>query len=228
MELYDALFADQELDDLVLEIELKPDGPLYAARARLWEGQYQDAATLAAGKGEPWSSFIVSAARIKGGLSAQRTLAFVADNPDFESRMRLWAFTALRKTGYQPTALQSADVMGLVLEVPMEDSEDALATYADGSSRLLGYAGNIVIREPADDTRSLVDDVLAKAQPLLAVPPAPRSRRPLPADKVRFTALSAMGLHTIDVPWSDVEPPGRYADLFTAAAKLLGRITAMA
>ncbi|MGH7294108.1 MAG: hypothetical protein ACRELB_04210, partial [Polyangiaceae bacterium] len=109
MELYDLLFGDQELDALVLDMELPVDTPLYAARARLWEGQYQDAATLAAGKGEPWSSFIVSAARLKGGLSAQRTLVYVADHPDFETRVKLWAFTALRKTGYQPTALQGSD-----------------------------------------------------------------------------------------------------------------------
>jgi hypothetical protein len=226
MELYDSLFADQELDELVLETDLDPDGPLYAARARLWEGQYQDAATLAAGKGEPWSSFIVSAARLKGGLSAQRTLVYVADNPDFETRVRLWAFTALRKTGYQATALQGADVLGFVVEVPMEGSKDTLAAYADGSIRFVGYKDNIVIREPKDETKPLVEDMLSKAQPLLAVPPAPRSRAPIPVDRVRLTALSAMGLHTIEVPWSDLEPPGKYAELFTSAAKLLERATA--
>lgn len=225
MELYDTLFADQDLDELVLEMELDPNGPLYAARARLWEGQYQDAAGLAAGKGEPWSSFLVSAARIKGGLSAQRTLVYVADHPDFETRARLWAFTALRKTGYQPTALQGADVLGVVVEVPMNGSKDVLAAYADGSIRFLGYANNIVIREPADDTKPLVEDLLSKAQPLLAVPPAPRSKTPVAPDKVRITALSAMGLHTIEVPWSELEPPGKYAELFTSAAKLLERTT---
>ncbi|MGH7295509.1 MAG: hypothetical protein ACRELB_11275, partial [Polyangiaceae bacterium] len=113
-----------------------------------------------------------------------------------------------------------------VVEVPMEGSKDVLAAYADGSIRFLGYADNIVVREPADDTKPLVEDVLSKAQPLLAVPPAPRSQAPIPVDKVRMTALSAMGLHTIEAPWSELEPPGKYADLFTSAAKLLERATA--
>jgi hypothetical protein len=226
MELYDTLFADQDLDELVLEMELDPESPLYAARARLWEGQYQDAATLAAGKGEPWSSFLVSAARLKGGLSAQRTLVYVAEHPDFEARVRLWAFTALRKSGYQPTALQGSDVLGFVVEVPMEGSKDVLATYQDGGIRFLGYTNNIVIREHADDTKPMVDDVLSKAQPMLNVAPAPRSKAPIPPDKVRMTALSAMGLHTIEVPWGELEPPGKYAELFTSAAKLLERATA--
>jgi hypothetical protein len=226
MELYDLLFGDQELDALILGMELPPEDALYAARARLWEGQYHDAATLAAGKGEPWSSFIVSAARLKGGLSAQRTLVHVADHPESETRVRLWAFTALRKTGYQPTALQGADVLGFVVEVPMDGSKDVLAAYQDGSIRFLGYANNTVIREPMDDTKGMVEAVLSKAQPLLGVPSAPRSSAPIPVDKVRLTALSAMGLHTIEVPWSELEPPGEYADLFTSAAKLLERATA--
>jgi hypothetical protein len=155
MELYDLLFADQELDELLLETELPADGPLYAARARLWEGQYLDAATLAAGKGEPWSSFIVSAARIKGGLSAQRTLIYVAENPDFETRVHLWAWNALRKTGFSPSALQAIDVLGFVVEVIVDGGRDALAAYQDGGIRFLGHAGNIVIREPSDDTKPL-------------------------------------------------------------------------
>lgn len=226
-ELYDLLFADQELDELLIAADFGAEGPLYAARARLWEGQYQDAATLAAGKGEPWSSFIVSAARIKGGMSAQRTLVYVADNPDFETRQRLWAFHALRKSGHTPSALQGADVLGVVLEVPMEGSKDVLAAYADGSIRFLGFANNIIVREPSDDFKPLVDDVLSKAQPMLTVPAAPRTRAPIPEGHVRITALSAMGLHTIDVPWAELEPPGTYADLFTAAAKLLEKTTAV-
>jgi hypothetical protein len=226
MELYDLLFADQELDALILDMDLTPESTLYAARARLWEGQYQDAATLAAGKGEPWSSFIVSAARLKGGLSAQRTLVYVADNPDFETRTRLWAFTALRKIGVQPTALQGADVHGVVVEVPMEGGKDVLAAYADGSIRFLGHADNVIVREPMDDTKPLVEDALSKAHPLLSVPPAPRTHAPVPEDRVRITALSAMGLHTIEAPWSELEPPGTYADFFASAAKLLERTTA--
>ncbi len=163
MELYDLLFADQDLDELVLETELDPDGPLYAARARLWEGQFLDAATLAAGKGEPWSSFIVSLARIRGGLSALRTLIYVAEKPDFETRVHLWAWNALRKSGYSPSALQATDVLGLVVEAIVDGGRDALAAYQDGGIRFLGHADNVVIREPDDDTKPLVDDALSKA-----------------------------------------------------------------
>jgi len=227
MELYDLLFADQDLDELVLETELDPDGALYAARARLWEGQFLDAATLAAGKGEPWSSFIVSLARIRGGLSAQRTLIYVAEKPDFETRVHLWAWNALRKTGFSPTALQASDVLGLVVEVIVDGGRDALAAYQDGGIRFLGHAGNIIIREPSDDTKPLVDDVLSKAQSLMAIPPAPRKKTRVADTNVRMTALSALGLHTVEVPWAEVEPPGKYAELFTAAAKLLAKTTAV-
>jgi hypothetical protein len=224
MELYDLLFADQDLDELVLETELDPAGPLYAARARLWEGQYLDAATLAAGKGEPWSSFIVSAARIKGGLSAQRTLIYVAEKPEFETRVHLWAWSALRKTGYSPSALQSTDVLGFVVEVIVDGGRDALAAYQDGSVRFLGHANNIVIREKDDDTKPLVDDLLSKAQPLMTVPPAPRKKTFVADTHVRMTALSALGLHTVEVPWADVEPTGKHGELFAAATKLFAKV----
>ena len=226
MELYELLFADQDLDELLLETSFDPDGPLYAARARLWAGQYVDASTLAAGKGEPWSSFIVSAARMKAGQSAQRTLVYVADG-DFETRARLWAWNALRKANIQPSALQASDALGVVLEVPFSaSSQDVLAAYADGSSRFLGHANNMIIRDKSDDFDPLIEDLLSQAQPLLKVPPAPRPRTVVPVGHVRVTALSAMGVHPILIPWSEFDPAGKYADLFKAATALLQKTTA--
>jgi hypothetical protein len=43
---------------------------------------------------------------------------------------------------------------------------------------------------------------------------------------VRVTALSAMGVHPILIPWSEFDPAGKYADLFKAATALLQKTTA--
>jgi hypothetical protein len=192
--LYDALFADQDLDDVLLNIELPPDDPLYAARAQLWEGDYRAAGALAAGTVSPWSSFIQSAARMHTGQDAARTLMMVADDPDNETRIRLWAWRALRQIGTQPTPLQLADVLGIAVEVPIGPGSDVLAAYADGRVRYFNHAGSATIREETP-ARPQVQDLLSKAYRLMAVPPAERRKEEVPPDRVRFTALAADGLH---------------------------------
>lgn len=224
-EIYDMLFGDQELDELIVELQAPPDTPLGAARARLWEGKYEEAAALAAGTGEPWSSFIVSEARIRGGLGAKRTLLAIAEDPTFETRARLWAWTALRRIGEKPSAFHAGEVLGFVVEVPMGGRRDVLAAYADGSARFLGFAGQVIAREANGNIDATTDALLVEARVLLKVPAAPRQSAPLPPDRVRMTAISANGTHMVEVPWSEVEPPAKYAAVFTAAAKLLQEVT---
>jgi hypothetical protein len=227
MNIYEMLFADQDLDELLLEVDLPAGGPLDVARARLWEGSYQDTARLAAGGTEPWASFIAATARSRAGQDPKRILLGIAEDSFQESRARLWAWTALRKAGERPSAVHADEVLGLVLEVPMEGKLDVLAAYADGGVRFLGYADQLVIREAGGQPSPTVAKVLAEAQALLSIPPAPRAKdAPAPPpDKLRMSALSARGIHTAEVPWAEVEPGGEYGALFAAATKLLDEVT---
>lgn len=59
----------------------------------------------------------------------------------------MWAWTALRALGERPSAMHEGEVLGVVVEVPVDEGVDVLAAYADGRVRFLGSAGQIVVRE---------------------------------------------------------------------------------
>jgi len=228
MDIYGQFFADQELEELLMDTELPLGGPLEAARARLWEGNYKDAATLVAGGEEPWASFILAEARARSGQPATRPLLAIAEDAFKESRSRLWAWTALRKLGEKPSAVYVGEVLGVVVEVPVDGKLDVLAAYADGGARYLGTANQLVLRETGGEVGPLVAAVIGQAYPLLAIAPAPRDKEaPAPSpDEVRFCALSPSGIHSVSVPWKEVEAGGKYTSLFDAATALLQDLTA--
>jgi hypothetical protein len=227
MNLRDALFADQDLGEVLLAAELPPGSPLAAARARLWEADPAATARLADGAPEPWRTFLVAAARLEAGLDAAAVLAPLAQNPRCETRARLWAWTALRGTG--ALSPPPSEVLGLVVEVPVESGYDVLAAYADGRVRFLGHRGQVIIREPPERADPTVTALLREAASLLDLPAAPRDRDvPAPLDGVRLSALSSGGVHTGWVSWADLDPPAPHAALFAAATRLLEAITALA
>jgi hypothetical protein len=194
------------------------------ARALLWEGRFEEAASVAAGTGEPWSSFVVAAARIRGNRGTTRTLLALAEDPDAESRVRLWAWTALRGLGVQPSGPMAQDVVGVVIEVPVDDGTDVLAAYSDGSVRFLGAAGRYVARE-ADEPDANSALLLDEARVLVTVAPQPRRLEPVEEGMVRLTALTAFGVHSVEVPWSDLEENGRLERLLPPALRLLDEVT---
>ncbi len=227
MSQYEMLFGDQGLDEVLTEIKFPPSSKLEVARARVWEGRAEQAEAAAQGGDEPWASFIIALGRMNANQDAQGTLLKIAGDPQAEPRVRLWAFTALRKGGYEPTPKDTSGALGVVVEVPMPFGLDVLAAYADGSVRFLGAAGQLVVMEGSGKPPPVVAEVIAAGDSLLAVPPAPRARpsKPPAKDMLRLSALTAKGVHSVEVPWAEIEKGGRYEQLFVAASKLLAQVT---
>ena len=158
---------------------------------------------------------------------AQDLLLKIAADAQREPRVRLWAFTALRKGGYDPSPADLSGPLGVVVEVPMPFGLDVLAAYADGSARFLGAAGQLVVVEGNGTPSPNVRDVIAAGDVLLSIAPSPRARpaKPPAKDHLRLSALTAKGVHSVEVPWAEIEQGGRYERLFVAASKLLAQVT---
>ncbi len=217
---YDLLFADQDLEEILLGVELPDDSPLYAARARLWEGDYVGASHLGAGTQPPWSSFLEIVARQRQGKSSERTLRALAEDPAQEARVRMWAWRALRQSGVKPDGFALSELLGLVVEVPIGPGSDVLAVYCDGGQRYLNHAGSLTAKQESPPSQE-VQDLLKHAFPLLKLPAEERKREEVAPDRVRITALGADGLHMVNATPEEVEPNGAYFELFTAAVKVL-------
>src|SRR5690349_15588199 len=128
---YQMLFADQDLSEVLMEAEFPSGSKLDAARARMWEGDVEETTALAKGAEEPWASFVIALARANAGGAPQPQLRAVAEDAFAEPRARLWAWTALRKLGEKPAPVFAQEVLGCVVEVPVDGGLDVLAAYSD-------------------------------------------------------------------------------------------------
>jgi hypothetical protein len=98
---------------------------------------------------EPWSEFLrVRDAFVEGrrddGIA---TLRSIASAPGVESRVALQAWTFLRANGVLPEPPLDRQVLGVVVELPIDGSHDVMATYADGTARYLNHGGNAILVE---------------------------------------------------------------------------------
>ena len=178
---------------------------------------------------EPWASFQRAAEHLRARdipLAVQE-LKHLADDSSQESRVRLWAWKALRDLGQAPDASIGTQVLGVVIEVPLDRGNDVLASYADGSVRYLNQSGKIGILEPGvPDVEPLVKAEIVEAQHVAAQLPLIPSE-PAPAQgAIRVTLLTIGGLRSIEAPMNAMGNPKHPGfPLFQAATKVLRAVT---
>jgi hypothetical protein len=148
--------------------------------------------------------------------------AIVADANE-ESRTRLLAAHWLRTHGH---AVPVSEVLGVVVEVPLEGSLDTLAAYADGRVRYINHTGRIAVFEGAPETVAQQAKLLtAAAIPSAAVSPAVAQRGAPPAPgMVRFSYLSTEGLRVREGGFGDLARDELAAPVLHNAQRLLDLI----
>ena len=135
------LFASQPMKEVVPFVKLEEGpGPFRT---------YVEAAKLAdAGKKE----------------EARSRLHEILALPQLETRVQLLVWSALRELGEQPDAKSGTEVLGVVIEVPMQTGYDTLAAYQDGSARYLNFSGAAIFWDTRDTTiKSLCHNLITSA-----------------------------------------------------------------
>lgn len=130
----------------------------------------------------------------------------LADLPDYaaleqiaqheeESRIRVLAYNRLREAGRSVPAKQ---VLGVIVEVPLEHGLDTLAAYADGRARYINHTGHASIFEGGpEQVDALARELVGIAQEL-AVQIGPWHDKRLPPPRganVRISMLVSDGLY---------------------------------
>ncbi|HTU57103.1 MAG TPA: hypothetical protein VMF89_01695, partial [Polyangiales bacterium] len=81
---------------------------------------------------------------------AQHLLRQLLADASLKSRQHLQAWHILRELGVQPGAAEAKQVLGVVLEVALEQGTDTLAAYADHSARFISHSGKLIVWESRD------------------------------------------------------------------------------
>jgi hypothetical protein len=120
--------------------------------------------------------------------------------PHLETRMQLLVWSALRELGEQPDEKLGMEVLGVVLEIPMQTGYDTLAAYQDGSARYLNYSGGAFLWDAPDATIQSWCDRLRTAAVSASSRATPRRSVSLPKSGIQATLLTRSGNYVIPHP----------------------------
>ena len=179
------LFAGQPMDVLVQRLKLDGSpGPFQT---------FADAAGLAAaGKKE----------------DAKSRLHSILGIPNLETRIQLWVWSALRELGEQPDAKSGKEVLGVVIEVPMQGAYDTLAGYQDGSARYLNFSGKAIFWDKPDGSIKLLCERLIASTISEGSRAVLRKDTVLPKSGTQITLLTRSGMYVIADPSQSVMTAG--------------------
>jgi hypothetical protein len=215
------LFPDWDLESLLLNIDPNREDDFSFVIASIQAGQVVEAEEWLSNEMNryPWVLMAAAYVKLKMDETAEagrllRAVTLISN----EARVRLWAWHSLRALGKYPSPDLARQVLGVVIEVPFEDSQDTLAAYADGSARYINHQGGMIVWDRMDETITpLVMNVIRETTP----PGAPQEDRlddPIPTEQVRLSALTPGGIYV----WQGeaAENPA-LSKVFSAMADLL-------
>jgi hypothetical protein len=151
-----------------------------------------------------------------------RVVQTIGEDPAEESRVRLLAWHWLRSAG-QPVA--SRELLGVVVEVPLEQGLDVLAAYADGSVRYINHTGRLAVFEGAPEEVAQHGKLLVHAAIGLAAKSAVKKRLPPPTlGSVRLSLLAADGLHVREGSFGEIDRDPLSKPVLQQAQRLLDTV----
>lgn len=145
----------------------------------------------------------------------------IAADPDMESRVRLLAYRRLASLGIPIT---EKTLLGVIVEVDMEQGLDTLAVYADGSARLIGQAENMIIWEQrTKESDELISRLFNDSKNVVAmIGPWTEDRLPHPAaGEVRLNFLVSDGYYFGQGPFDVLSKDAMGGPVIATATDLL-------
>lgn len=141
-----------------------------------------------------------------------------------DTLVQLWAWHNLGKLGKTPAPSMSQQVMGIIIEVPNENSTDIMASYSDGTTRYINHKGGMILWEDYDETITpLIYAGLKMAHPM-GKPVSQHEESPVTEGDVRLTILTPGGIYI----WEGTPEDGSdVSRLFAQQASLLRALVRM-
>jgi hypothetical protein len=159
---------------------------------------------------EPWSSFVRASEVVESGnpAGALTILLGITQQKGLESRQYLQAWSALREhLGSSPGAPLGNQVLGVVVEVRLDEGLDVVAAYADHTARYLNQGGGGVVWEASDSTMNPAIDRMIAAGEKVALRVGPLDTPhlpPPPSGMARVSVLTPRGIRVGQGPTDDL------------------------
>jgi hypothetical protein len=140
-----------------------------------------------------------------------------------DTRLHLQAWSLARDAGVDAGA-DGKDVLGVVVDMGLEDGLDTLAGFADGSARYLNHSGSAIVWETPDMAIGQLVRQLLDAAAIVVVMGGPLEGDRLPPPALGNTMLSVLtrgGIYVGAGPIEAISEDPRGGPVITAATELL-------
>jgi hypothetical protein len=153
-------------------------------------------------------------------------LAMVAADEEAESRVRVVAFRRLKAEG--TTTDGDPPLLGVIVEIALNEGLDTLAVYADGRIRYINHAGGMSMIEDGTPLRAQVDGLLLASRPVIAkIGPWDGDRLPPPpTGQARLTFLVGGDIYFGQGPFEALASDPMAGPVLNTATALLSALVA--
>ena len=152
-------------------------------------------------------------------------LVKIMDDDKAESRIQILAANKLRTRG---ELLDYQALLGMIIEVGMDEGLDVIAAYGDGTARYINYSEKLIVLEAqTEQSNALIDDLFNCGNEVIQkIGPWDKPRLPFPpAGQVRLTFLVSDGLYFGQGPFDVLAEDPMGGPVIGAAAELMKHLT---
>lgn len=149
----------------------------------------------------------------------------ILDDDQAESRVQILAANKLRARG---DSINYQALLGMIIEVGMDEGLDVIAAYGDGSARYINYSEKLIVLEAqTEQSNALIDDLFNCGNDVIQkIGPWDKERLPAPqAGQVRLTFLVSDGLYFGQGPFDVLAEDPMGGPVIGAAAELMKYLT---
>jgi hypothetical protein len=147
----------------------------------------------------------------------------IADDEKNEGRVRALAYNRLRGSGEKVPAKK---LLGVIVEVPLQNGLDVLAAFSEGGARYLNQSGKVAIFEgQGNPVEGRAKELVSASQPVVnMIGPWDKQRLPPPkAGNVRMTFLVSDGLYFGEGTFRALQQDSMAGPVLAKATNLLQR-----
>ena len=148
-------------------------------------------------------------------------LCCITQDASAESRMQLLAYRRMAEMG---EIVDTKKLLGVVVEVGLEDGLDTLAAYKDGTARCLNYSGRTIFWNTATvQSQALIDELFTQSSEVLKrIGPWDQQRLPPPAaGNMQLSFLVSDGLYFGQAPSEALYNDAMARPVIDAATQLM-------
>lgn len=166
----------------------------------------------------PWDILFATPMDIDG-------LYKIIRDEEAESRVKILAYNAIRNSGER---IGDKELLGVIVEVGLEDGLDTLASYKDGTGRYINYTGKMIISDAPDEVlKDITAQLFRDSMSIVTrIGPWEGARKPHPLKgNVRITFLVSDGLYFGEGPINVLFSDAMAAPALSSATALMNYMT---